>query len=108
MIKYDDASCSLARDCIEQYMANMGGTNMLDPLKEAFNLKSKRKVRIFILTDGYVNSGPGPVLDLIETKCLDENDEFRLFSFGIGDHCDTDFVRNAAEKGRGSHHIVNG
>jgi hypothetical protein len=58
MIKYDDEVLAESKDVIAQYLADMGGTAMLKPLEEVFNMKSKLKKRIFLLTDGYVNSGP--------------------------------------------------
>ena len=107
MIKYDDEALAESKDTIAQYGADMGGTEMLTPLKEVFDLKSKLKKRIFLLTDGYVNSGPQPVVDLIRERCSD-SDDVRVFSFGIGDGCDLNLVKNAAKEGRGSHKIVSG
>jgi hypothetical protein len=47
------------------------------------------------------------VIDLIREKCSD-SDDVRVFSFGIGDDCDLNLVKNAAKEGRGSYKIVTG
>ena len=43
---------------INEIQANMGGTNILDPINASINLKTKNvtEKRIFLLTDGQVNN----------------------------------------------------
>ena len=42
---------------ISSFKANLGGTNILDPLKKAFCLNiGERKKRIFLLTDGEIEN----------------------------------------------------
>jgi hypothetical protein len=45
------------KDEVSQYSANMGGTNIYDPLKFAIGFKSTSgfQKRIFLLTDGAVS-----------------------------------------------------
>lgn len=44
---------------INNFSANLGGTNILDPLIKAVSLDiGKRNKRIFLLTDGEVNNAP--------------------------------------------------
>ena len=70
--------------------ADMGGTNILDPLTEAIkNLAPNHKeTRIFLLTDGQVEDRV-KVIATADTK----NDNIRVHTFGIGYGCDRNMVQ---------------
>ncbi len=48
---------------IQSFIANMGGTEIYNPLKEIFEHKSENKI-IFLLTDGQVSNSK-KIIDLI-------------------------------------------
>jgi hypothetical protein len=50
---YSDESIKLILDMISKFDANFGGTEILEPLKNALMLDvGGRKKRVFLLTDG--------------------------------------------------------
>lgn len=83
--------------------ADMGGTNILDPLTESIkNLAPNHKeTRIFLLTDGMVDDCE-TVIATADTK----NDNIRVHTFGIGTGCDRNMVQRVAQNGRGSCSLV--
>ena len=75
---------------IANFQADMGGTNILDPLEQAQNMSiaacegsTVSKARIFILTDGQVSNSKQVI-----RKAATQNDQCRVFTFGLGDGCD--------------------
>ena len=79
---------------IGRLYANMGTTNIMDPVREAINIsdgyqwKKDGHKRIFLLTDGFID---GRKEDLIEITR--GTNKMRFYTFGIGDDCDKDLVR---------------
>ena len=71
------------------------------------------KQRIFVLTDSRVK-GSKSCVALIEKFCNGSvsmlesqgNIDNKVFSFGIGDAADLEFVKEAALKGRGEHYLA--
>jgi hypothetical protein len=63
------------------------------------------KKRIFLLTDGSV-SAPERVIEHIEKCCGEENDDTRVFTFGIGQGCNKRLVKESAKAGKGKHYFV--
>ena len=83
----------------------MKGTEILVPLKEAASLESgDYKKRIFLLTDGTVKNTED-IERYCEKMCA-ENDDTKVFTFGIGNRCNEDLVKRVAQAGRGSFNIV--
>ena len=64
LIDYTEQNLQEALIQISTFDSDMGGTEIFQPLKYAFKLKSENKKRIFLLTDGSV-SGRDKVIDLI-------------------------------------------
>ncbi len=77
----------------------MGGTNILNPLKIAtgLNIGGKKRV-IFLLTDGE----DGNKMNIIK-YARDHCESTRVHTFGIGDGCDQELIKETAIAGRGSH-----
>ncbi len=98
MYDYNDENKTFAKKEIDNFMANFGGTEIYQPLEDIFKLNFSNK-RIFLLTDGEVEH-PKRVIDLIREKCATSGD--RVFSFGVGDDCDKNLIRQSAEAGKGT------
>ena len=89
----------------EGLQANLGGTDLYHPLKEIYEsheIYDKINVpkNIFILTDGETYRKKD-TLKLIE----DNNDEFYVYSIGIGDCFDPDFIKQAGILGKGNYNF---
>ena len=83
-ISYSDKNKDIAIEQIDGFQSDLGGTEILMPLKVAqYGLDSFLKRRIFLLTDGCVSS-PGQLVQ----QAARESDQCRLFTFGLGSGCD--------------------
>ena len=93
---------------IGKFQADMGATNIIEPVREAINMHEDGKwtnnghKRIFMLTDGFVGSRDKE--ELLEITIGTSNRRF--YTFGIGDDCDKDLVVKMAKAGRGTHYII--
>ena len=56
-----------------------------------------------MLTDGAV-SQPERCTQLIEENCKEDN--VKVFTFGVGDGCSAQLVKESAEKGKGQYFFV--
>ena len=85
---------------IENFDADMGCTYLKGGLEHIIHLarKSKKKTRVFIITDGYLFDKE-ECLHLIEESANEF--DIKYFSLGIGDECDEELVREIADKGYG-------
>ena len=83
---------------IKRLKADLGGTQLLEPLKHIFNNKNFDNLNLcknlFILTDGEVWDGQQS-LKLIK----DNLNSFRVHSFGIGDSFDKKFIKESGKNG---------
>jgi len=88
---------------IESFEANMGGTNIYQPLSYIFNQKLNKTYPryIFLLTDGGVTNTP-QVLSLIKKN----NTKARVFTVGIGNGCSPELITKGALFGKGKHEFV--
>ena len=125
VIEYNDATSKQALQQIDTFDADMGGTEILSPLRRAqvmevpgyrdYNqwlhemergeghplpMKHVQK-RIFLLTDGQVGNA-----DYVINQAKFANDAIRTHTFGIGQGCDEKMVIDVAKAGRGSHSII--
>jgi len=83
---------------IKKLEANLGGTQLYEPLKNIFNNKNYDKLNLcrnlFILTDGEVWDRKKSL------NLLKENlDIFRVHSFGIGNEFDRNFIKESGKNG---------
>ena len=89
-----------------QYLeANLGGTDLYHPLKDIYNSHDiydniNLPKNIFILTDGETYRKKDS-LKLIE----ENNNEFNVYSIGIGDCFDPDFIKQAGILGKGNYNF---
>jgi len=92
MVKYNEANKKQAIDLIGDFDANFGGTEIYQPIQDAFSTKVETGVqkRVFLLTDGCVSNRQG-VINLIDGYCQ-KNVDTKVFTFGISDHCDKQLV----------------
>ena len=99
---YNDETRDAAISEIEIFDADFGGTNILEPLKEAqTHFRDNKHARIFLLTDGQVNNR-----DAVINQAGEHSDEIRVFTFGLGEGCDEHLVTETARAGRGTATMV--
>lgn len=98
----NSANVSDAISKISKFSADMGGTEIYQPLHQVYskNLDKGLKRFIFLLTDGDVSS-PGNVVGLIEQN----QDKGKVFSFGIED-ANEFLIRESAKKGNGESYYI--
>ncbi|OHT03794.1 hypothetical protein TRFO_01469 [Tritrichomonas foetus] len=101
---YTEKNVNHAISCMEKFDANLGGTEIYNPLSSIFTSKlqipnSKRQV--FIITDGQ-DFHPDKVMGLVNSyKSLN-----RCFTIGIGHGADPGLVKGIAEATGGSYDFV--
>ena len=90
---------------IEKIKADLGGTNIYDPLNDIFK-KNYDNINlpkyIFLLTDGEIKDRE-KVLDLI----LLNKKNFIIHSLGIGNYFDKELISKSAEYGNGIYKFIN-
>lgn len=101
---------------IANFTNDFKGTNILNPIKMAFRAKVAQgvKKRIFMLTDGSVpdsaemvkiDGKPQTFYSYIKNTCQG-TDDVKVFTFGIGDECSKQLVKDSSVVGRGDYSIV--
>ena len=88
---------------INSFGADLGGTNIYDPLTQIFNqgLIQGYSRTIFLITDGQVENS-NLVIELIEHN----SDKSRVHSFGVGSDFDKLLIINSAKAGKGSWNFI--
>ncbi|XP_025781131.1 von Willebrand factor A domain-containing protein 5B1 [Puma concolor] len=96
---YSEESVAMACDNIQRMRADMGGTNILSPLKWIIRQPVHRgHPRIlFLITDGAINN-TGKVLELVRNHAFST----RCYSFGIGPNVCHRLVKGLATVSKGS------
>ncbi|XP_021017194.1 von Willebrand factor A domain-containing protein 5B1 [Mus caroli] len=96
---YNEENLTMACDCIQRMQADMGGTNMLSPLKWVLRqpLRRGHPRLLFLITDGSVNN-TGKVLELVRNHASST----RCYSFGIGSTVCYRLVKGLASVSKGS------
>eukprot|EP00002_Diphylleia_rotans_P014219 TRINITY_DN276_c0_g1_i2.p1 TRINITY_DN276_c0_g1~~TRINITY_DN276_c0_g1_i2.p1 ORF type:complete len:859 (-),score=169.72 TRINITY_DN276_c0_g1_i2:232-2808(-) len=102
-VEYDEKNMEKATDFCKSVQADLGGTEILRPLKHIRKEveKKSRLLNLFILTDGEV-SNTSEVL--AEAKSMLPST--RVFTFGIGRDVSHELVRGLAKNGRGTAEFV--
>nr|KAF6509056.1 von Willebrand factor A domain containing 5B1 [Rousettus aegyptiacus] len=96
---YSEESLAIACDSIQRMRADMGGTNILSPLKWIIRQPVHRghPRLLFLITDGAVNN-TGKVLELVRNQAFST----RCYSFGIGPNVCHRLVKGLATVSKGS------
>lgn len=86
--------------------ANLGGTNIYNPLKEMiynrnYGISNDTTLNVFLLTDGLDDADP--IIKLVKGK---NKAETRIYTLGIGEDCSYYLVKRVAEEGNGKFHVV--
>jgi Ca-activated chloride channel family protein len=99
----DEASLDEATKYIERTEADLGGTELLQPLTKLLEARrdEARSRRILVLTDGQV-SNEDEVLALARKHA----DTARIFAFGIGAGASEHLVRGTARASRGAAEMI--
>jgi hypothetical protein len=102
---YDQTNLEYAVDHICQFEADLGGTEIFDPLHFLFadeNNTEDLEKHVYLITDGQVFN-PEDVVSLIRNN----NKNFTVHTFGIGNGVSTSLITDCAKAGRGKHYFVN-
>ncbi|XP_059735916.1 von Willebrand factor A domain-containing protein 5B1 isoform X5 [Bos taurus] len=96
---YNEENLAMACDSIQKMRADMGGTNILSPLKWVTRQPVLRGCPrlLFLITDGAVNN-TGKVLELVRNHAFST----RCYSFGIGPNVCHRLVKGLATVSKGS------
>ena len=99
--KYTNKNIQSTKSFIKSLDAELGGTNIQEPLKSIFSDKCYTSIKlpkyVILLTDGEVND-KDEVLNLI----LQNNSKFFIHSIGLGSSFDKDLIKGAGINGKGS------
>ncbi|XP_045046315.2 von Willebrand factor A domain-containing protein 5B1 [Desmodus rotundus] len=96
---YNEETLAMACDNIQRMRADMGGTNILSPLKWVIRQPAQQghPRLLFVITDGAV-SNTGKVLELVRNHAFST----RCYSFGIGPNVCHRLVKGLAMVSKGS------
>lgn len=99
-VRYSQETLTSAKEYVRNMNADLGGTEIVPPLKFILNSKSFKgyKKLIFVLTDGQVAN----VNEIIETIQNNTNNFSRIFSIGLGSGACHHLVNSIARSGRGN------
>ncbi|XP_076104765.1 von Willebrand factor A domain-containing protein 5A-like [Mytilus galloprovincialis] len=95
---YSEKTLQKALSVQSKMDADMGGTEILEPLKKIYSETCKHGYprQIFLLTDGEVGN-TSEVISLVRRH----KKNTRVFTFGIGDGVSTSLIKNVAKASRG-------
>ncbi|KAI6655187.1 Von Willebrand factor A domain-containing protein 5A-like [Oopsacas minuta] len=97
-VEYTQVNLDKAVKHVSTLTANLGGTEILQPLQYVFSKKSIPGLtrQLFLLTDGGVSN----IDDIVKTVA-DNSSHTRAFTFGIGSGVSTELVNKVAKAGKG-------
>jgi len=99
----DDELDETIKNIISTFAANLGGTEILEPIADILNLRKEDGVyrNIIVLTDGAV-SNTHEVLALVKNEAIRQEGYLRFFTIGIGSGASQSLCDGIANLGRGS------
>ena len=106
-VEYNKDNVKNILSIINDLKANMGGTNISEPLKDIFENKNNiydkipLSKNIFLLTDGQVNDRES-CINLISVN----SNRFRIHAMGIGNDFDKILIERSGKLGKGSSSFV--
>ncbi|CAD8214183.1 unnamed protein product [Paramecium octaurelia] len=91
---------------VEKMQADMGGTEILTPLKkmvynESYGTSKNTTLNVFLLTDGQDDADP--IIKLVQSN---NQAQTRIYTLGIGIGCSQYLIKSVAEVGNGKYQIV--
>jgi len=104
-VPYTDENLELAISKIKNYDADLGGTNIYEPLDAIFKKRgrdSEIESHIMLLTDGAVWD-TNSVVNLVKQHCSLEQ---RVHCFGVGRGASEDLIKRCAFKGYGNYFFI--
>ncbi|XP_078140367.1 von Willebrand factor A domain-containing protein 5A-like [Centroberyx gerrardi] len=104
-VEYSQKSIDKALKIVEKMEANMGGTEILQPLKHIYSqpcIPSQPR-QLFVFTDGEVGNTK-QVVDLVKKNA----GSHRCFSFGIGEGASSALISGVAKAGGGHAQFITG
>ena len=102
-VPWSPESLKKGKEYVETINANMGGTEILSPLKRIFEQNPVATRQLFVLTDGQVDN----TKEVIEI-CKFSKTNTRVFTIGIGDEVSRHLVRGMARAGLGTAEFIVG
>lgn len=102
-VRYNDKNLAEALEKIQSFDADLGGTEIYDPIDQTFNSQIRLgypKI-IFLLTDGDV-SNSNQIVRMIKNK----SGFSRVYTVGIGNGVSTSLIKRMAAVGKGSYEFV--
>ncbi|XP_028392751.1 von Willebrand factor A domain-containing protein 5A-like isoform X2 [Dendronephthya gigantea] len=102
-VPYDQKNLEKAVQHAENLQADLGGTELFDPLKYIYSHDPMKGLprQVFVLTDGSV-SNTESVIKLVANNSTNS----RCFSFGIGSGASSTLVKGIAEAGKGAAEFI--
>nr|XP_055047558.1 von Willebrand factor A domain-containing protein 5A-like isoform X1 [Misgurnus anguillicaudatus]XP_055047559.1 von Willebrand factor A domain-containing protein 5A-like isoform X1 [Misgurnus anguillicaudatus] len=104
-VEYNEDTMVQALKTVNEMRADLGGTEILYPLKHIFRLPCypEHPRQLFVFTDGEVENTK-EVLDLVKLHAESQ----RCFSFGIGEGASTALITGMAKEGSGHAQFITG
>ncbi len=100
---YSQKTLDKASKYLRQVSANLGGTEILSPLKALLKKSPdpERARQLLLLTDGEVSNEESVI-----ALCRQHSEQCRIFSFGIGAGCSEYLVRGVARATKGASEFI--
>ncbi|XP_078524113.1 von Willebrand factor A domain-containing protein 5A-like isoform X2 [Lissotriton helveticus] len=104
-VEYTQESMKSALKQIEEMKADMGGTEILEPLKNIYSKAEKpgHPKQLFVFTDGEVGNTKAVIAEVQANSS-----KHRCFAFGIGEGASTALIKGIARAGHGTCEFVTG
>ncbi|XP_030600287.1 von Willebrand factor A domain-containing protein 5A-like [Archocentrus centrarchus] len=104
-VEYSEKTMEEALKKVEQMEANLGGTEILQPLKHIYSQPCipNQPRQLFVFTDGEVGNTK-EVIDLVNKN----SGSHRCFSFGIGEGASSALINGIAKEGGGHAQFITG
>ncbi|XP_030600270.1 von Willebrand factor A domain-containing protein 5A-like isoform X1 [Archocentrus centrarchus] len=104
-VEYSQKTMKEALKKVEQMEADLGGTEILQPLKHIYSQPCipNQPRQLFVFTDGEVGNTK-EVIDLVK----ENSDSHRCFSFGIGEGASSALINGMAKEGGGHAQFITG
>ncbi|MBN3298235.1 VMA5A protein, partial [Amia calva] len=104
-VVYTQDTMALAVEKVKTMEADLGGTEILEPLKEIYRkpCRDGHPRQLLLFTDGEVGNTK-EVIDLVKTNALSH----RCFTFGIGEGASSSLIKGMAREGSGHPQFITG